>query len=279
MVSLLSDGYVDRAVEIKEKSSLSAEAISSQEVQVAVWNEMVTLLSQEYIAFETVNKLKNDFSVSPEDLCEVGKEAMIYHLSAKSGYYQNALEIKDKLNLTAEIVSSPEVQEAAKGKVARLLSKGKVNSAIEVWEKFSLPASVLASPEVQKGAKDAIIDRLLSNDYNSIGDALRIKNKFAVADEVLASPEVQNAAMEVMTARLSEDAYNYVEYALEIKEKFSLSETSCFSAVVKGMENQLLKGCVSRAIKIKDYFAVPADHYFSGIPKKGRESANSLYFA
>ncbi|KKW11387.1 MAG: hypothetical protein UY50_C0014G0006 [Parcubacteria group bacterium GW2011_GWA2_49_9] len=274
LVNLLSDGYIDRAIQLKEKLSLSITTISSPEVQRAVRKSILDCLAEDYLETKTVFELKDAFSFSAEDLFVAGKEGMISQLSGTSSRnhrkhsyrnsYWSALKIKEELKLSDEVLLSPEVQEAAKDTVVRLLSDGYVEGAQEVLEKFILPASVLASPEIQQAAKSAIVNCLFRNEYGDIIDtALRIKSTFAVSDETFALPEVQKVARDLMVLRLSEGRQSYdnffIRYGKEIQEKFLLSADNVQEAAKKGMENRLLNGSVDSAVLIRDQFSIPVD--------------------
>ncbi|MDO8668382.1 MAG: GNAT family N-acetyltransferase [bacterium] len=272
VTTLLSNGYVDSAIEVKEKLCLSAQIVSSPEVQRAVREKMLDILSEDYIELVRVIKLSDAFSFPFEDLVKVGKEGMVSQLSGissrnrRTSYrndYRNALRIKEELKLPDEVLLSPEVQDAARDTVARLLSDGSAEDAKNVLDKFSLSASALASPEIQQAAKISIIRCLNSDAYDVVKDALNIKSTFAVSDETFTSPEIQGAAKKIVVTILSKGNYSYIESAveavLEIKKKFLLSAEEVQNAAKEGVRYRLSDGDVRRAVEIRDKFAVPVD--------------------
>ena len=81
-----------------------------------------------------------------------------------------------------EIISSPEVQQAAKERLINRLSDGDIATAIEIKDKFRLSEEIAKSPEVQQAAKERMI-KILSQGYKGyVGNAVEIKEKFQVSD-------------------------------------------------------------------------------------------------
>ena len=212
LIKRLSDGYINGALEIKEKFSLPQEF-----VQDAAKQGFIRRLSNGDIngALEIIEKfsLPQEFILSPE-FQDAAKQEFIMRLSKGNIYIYGALEIKEKFSLPQEVILSPEVQDAAKQRLIRCLSKGDIDYALKIREKFSLPQEFILSPEVQDAAKKGLIRCLSKGD---IDEALTIKEKFSLPQEF-----VQNAAKQELIKCLFE---GYSGNALKIRDEFNVSIT------------------------------------------------------
>ncbi|MCX6796714.1 MAG: GNAT family N-acetyltransferase [Candidatus Falkowbacteria bacterium] len=161
-------------------------------------------------------------------------------------YVDSALEIRDKFSLPKEIISSPEVQAAAKQGFINCLSTGEIDRAIKIKDNLNLPEAT-----VQEAIKQGFIDRL---SYGDIDRAIKIKDNLSLPKEIISSPEVQAAAKQGFINLLSDSR---IDNAIKIKDKFNLPEATVQAAAKQGFINYLSFGLIDHAIKIKDKFNLP----------------------
>ncbi|MEK7538531.1 MAG: GNAT family N-acetyltransferase, partial [Patescibacteria group bacterium] len=92
----LSDGYINNALNIKEKFDIPEEFLLSAEVQQAAKEGFIKCLSKRYI--DEAIKIKEKFSLPEDVVQQAAKEWFIRRLS--DGYIDNALYIKEAFSIS-----------------------------------------------------------------------------------------------------------------------------------------------------------------------------------
>lgn len=127
--------------------------------------------------------IPEEFINSPE-VQEAAKQGIIHHLSGGNailegsmttydGSINDAIKIKNGLNVSEEIINSSEVQKVAKQAIIRELRGPFKHDAIIIKEEFNVLEETISSPEVQEAAKQGIIN-------SDINYATVIKEQFNV---------------------------------------------------------------------------------------------------
>ena len=75
------------------------------------------------------SKITVPIVVNSEEINESAQNQFMQHLSGGSIF--DAIEIKDRLNLTDEFINSPEVQELAQNQFLKYLSEGSIFATIK----------------------------------------------------------------------------------------------------------------------------------------------------
>ena len=266
MIIELSEGKIERALEIKERSNLSEET-----AQAAAKEGMIKQLSKQ--ATQYVLGIKEKFNVSEEITQEVIKEVIIEKLSGGNIYA--ALEIKDnfeRLNISddvsEEIIDSPEIQKAIKKAIIKEMDNGSIFQPLRLIRELKILKlkDFISSSEFQKAAKKAAAKTLLLSERNS---DKYIKELDALGGNIISSSEFQKAAKEEIIKGLNNE---HIHAALRIKKEFNISEEVIGSpeiqkAAKKGIIRELrLKKVrdiypqkVDRALLIKKEFNVPKE--------------------
>jgi len=193
--------------------------------------------------------------LTPEQ--QKGLEEMIRCLV--EGDINKAIKIKEKFNLSENIIKSPEVQEAVKKAMINCLHTSVINNAIKIKNKLKLPENVILSIEVQQAATEAII-RFMGNGYITI--AAQIKDTFNLSEQVINSPVIQEAAKQGIIKYLSETdslTENYIDPVIKIKERFNLPKETVQEAAKQGIIKNLSKGFISNAIKLQESLNLPEE--------------------
>ncbi|MFA6535806.1 MAG: GNAT family N-acetyltransferase [Candidatus Paceibacterota bacterium] len=256
IAQLLSEGYTEKAIEIKSKLSLGAEVISSPEVQNALKKKFSDdLLVGDVREAERLQKhflLTTEFMHSPEVQAAV-KYRVADILSRRDyDFVKNATEVGIKFSLLKE-----NLQEAAKVGMVANLSRGNIHNVIEIRDKFELPKGVSTSPEMQQAAKEGMMSCLDIDNIDALTKrAISIKEEFSVPDEFLASSEVQSAVARIVTYCISGVHY-MLDRAVEIRNIFLLSEDLTQEAVKVGMIRQIVRNNLPVAEKMREAFSIP----------------------
>ncbi|MEO8637838.1 MAG: GNAT family N-acetyltransferase [Candidatus Taylorbacteria bacterium] len=251
--NLISDGYVDRAIEIKHRLYLSQSIITSSEIQDSIKKQLIYFFQRDDI--RGAEHLKEQFSITANVLAssevqEIVKHFVAYTLSKE--YYNDigyAREICGKFSLSSENV----MQAATEGLIARL-SKGDIHRASEIRQEFSISPETITSPTVQQAARQGMLDLLLDDkEYRSIEHAIAIKDQFAILPESLASPETQRVCQKVVVRYLSSE-YPQIDEAIKFRNQFGLSDSATRQAAEEGMIAQIKRNSMHDAEKIKNKF-------------------------
>jgi hypothetical protein len=183
-----------------------------------------------------------------------------------------AIEIKDKLSLSDEIIQDQKIQEAAKEAMLKLIQDWEdatVNQALEIKEKFDVPQEFIQGLEVQNLAKKGFIYNLSSN----IDLALKIRSKFNIPEDVIKGPEIQDLAKKAFINNLSHN----IDLALKIKMGAGIPEEIVQSQEVQDTAKKLIikyisEGRIDAAFDIKEKLYVSEDFIQS---RKVQEAAKA----
>ena len=168
------------------------------------------------------------------------------------GELYGADSVRKEFSITPEVISSPEIQEAAKNGAVKLLGIGNIEMVKEIQEKFLLSAGAI----IQSVEKE-IIKRLENGEY---GVVARIKKGFSFSTNFISSPEVQEATKKCVVKCLSRGS---VGDAIHTKEDFALSAENTETAVADGMlvrlTNSSRGNLIDDAMRIRDSFSLSAE--------------------
>ncbi len=157
------------------------------------------------------------------------KQKIIENLS--QGLINESSEIIQKYSVSEAIISSPEVQEAAKLGMIRHLSKVDIDiyGALEIKHNFPISHGIISSPELQEAVKRGMIRCLSKVDIDIYG-ALLIKHNFPISHEIISSPELQEA---VKAGIINCLAGHQHESAVKLKQVFFVSDAVISSPEVQ----------------------------------------------
>jgi hypothetical protein len=159
------------------------------------------------------------------------------------GNIDTVKEIKQEFNVSKEIISSPEVQKAAKQGMIECLSKGNIDTVKEIKQEFNV-----SEEATQEAAKQGIINSLF---WGEIDDAKKIKQEFNVSEEA-----TQEAAKQGIINSLF---WGEIDDAKKIKQEFNVPEETINLPEVQKAAKQGMIYCLSNrnvggAKKIKQEF-------------------------
>ncbi len=174
VIKCLIEGYVD----------FTPEEI----VHLGAREERINLFSAKYI--ENIIKIKDRFHVPEEVIQEAAKEALISHLFKGYRFIGVALDMINKLYISDDVLSSPEVQDAAEYMLVDCLSMSDVNSAIKIKGRFHFQEQILF-----EAAKRGLINCLINGGYINDNVISEIIDEFLPSlssqDLISISPEIQ----------------------------------------------------------------------------------------
>ncbi len=133
------------------------------------------------------------------------------------GMLGEALKTVQESSRAQEVITLPEIQDAAKEGLMIALAGGEMNGALQVIKVFKISDETLASPEVK-----AAVERGFVEGAWSINGIIEIAKKFALSKEILTSPEVQEKAKRWISAMLTSGEQGSAEAALEAAQYFLL---------------------------------------------------------
>lgn len=214
---------------------------------------------------------------------EAIKEALLQILP--QGYYrndyylhqiENTLKSLKKPIEVEQIIINPEIQQAVKEKLLKILSVDElynldVPSIFEFIEKFSLSKDLISSPEIQEKIPrliGAIIKQDNRSNHNTdvtIDKIEKAKRLFRVRDEIFSDNVIQDEIKESIEEKLFRQ-YD-LKSVLTMKEYFNLSEEDIKIVAEKALGVALSIDNIEVAIKIKNKFHLSGET-IEGIIKK-----------
>ncbi len=257
LVTLLSDGYTDTAIKIKDTFQLPEAVISYPDVAAALKKSICGRLGDKDI--RTAEHIINQFSLTPEFMSspeiQDSVEAIVANTLSREVHtpVQTAKEMSNTFSL------SPERQErAAKVGIGARLVKGYYSDAVEIMNGLKIPTeTVNASPEIQKSAQKGIVHCLSKDEYGSIENAASIQKMFSFSTDFLSSPELQGVVQKLIVKRLSDSFYD-IKKIKEIGDEFHLSEVLATEAAKAGLIKQIGAYRLHLASSIIYTFSLPA---------------------
>ncbi len=246
LVDNLSRGAAEGAIKIKDNFNISPEKINSPEVEQAALVGLSNGLTDRYCNILGAIKIKDNFPISPEKLELVAVKGIISRLPAGSfGNFEIIEEIKENFPISPEKLSSPEVERAVLDYLNQCPQDYFVREALKVKEHFSI-----VPEKLEKIALKNLIYFLSAGDYSNV---IKIKAEIFISSENLSSLEVEQAVLACLDRALSTDR---LENAFEIKNIFPLSPEKLEEVALKNLVFWLLQGKPNTAIKIKENFII-----------------------
>jgi len=237
-----------------EKFRLSDELISLDEIQVAARKYLVDNLirsnNDEYL--EIALKIKDVFQISAESLSSPEVQDAVQNLfvaKVSSRNIKNAFEIKDQFNLSDNFLSSLEVKEAIKNPIQHIIFHKGPDEMLEFRKKFTVDGDF-----IEKNIMDVFTQEISSGNFKK---AFEVKKKFSLSDEVLFLPNVLDGVKKALIGKLSG---HQLEEAVTMIKKFKISIEDLYPLLSndqKGrleMIENLVPGFTQKAISSGDMF-------------------------
>jgi hypothetical protein len=165
----------------------------------------------------------------------------------EKGNFHSALETKDKLNLSPELINSPEVQEAAQEGYKIYIKEGNYDDIFGFKDKFNLSPEFIDSPEV----KELIVKGKYLYSISCGWPKDELKEEFDFSPEFINSPEAQRFARFGFVESLAKGRF---DTAKKIKDEFALSSEIIKNGVDEAFETALKDGNVLIAHDIHEEF-------------------------
>ncbi|HMO79141.1 MAG TPA: hypothetical protein PKA96_03105, partial [Candidatus Paceibacterota bacterium] len=171
----LSLGLTYESYVLLEKFNIPKDFVSSTEFQQAAKNCLIDVLSRTYI--DDYKKQTRYIApyVHEEVITGAVNKAITKYLLENN--IHNALRVKQQFDISVEFLSSPEIQQAAKGCMTHCLSLGIISAVVRIKEEFDISENIFL-----ESVKASTINCLLRENIISV---LKIKTEFDLSDQYI----------------------------------------------------------------------------------------------